>query len=307
MTVSPIGSTGGGDFLGVTLAAFAAALVATQAICIRQGSREGRTTNALVVVLAVNVAVLTPAAAVTYFPAYSLTPLSVAAFAATGVVGTILGRACYYASINRIGASRTEPIKASQPLHATLIAVLLLGESVSLGHLAGIVCIVLGVAWITRETTRDRPAGGSERKWLWLMFPLGAAFLYGVEPTLAKVGFREGTPLLVGLSLKTITAIAGAIAYLQWRGVDINRPSLNSPSTLWFTAAGIANTLFLLTYYAALELTDVVVVVPIIQTSPLVIAVLSWLFLPRLERVTWQVVAAASVVVLGAGTVTIYG
>lgn len=294
------------DLLGIGLATLAAVLIATQAVCIRRGSRTGSTTNALVVVLLVNVVLLVPGALIVHYPQYSLTLPAIVAFAAAGVVGTLFGRACYYASIERIGASRTEPIKASQPLHATLIAVVLLGEFVTPGHLLGIIAIVVGVAWISRQTIRHQRAASADRSWLWLVFPLGAAFLYGVEPTLATIGLDEGAPLLVGLALKTVAAVLGAAAYLRWQGVSVTLTPLRRGATPWYLLAGIANSTFLLSYYAALDVSRVVVVVPIVQASPLVIALFSWLFLPRLEQVTWQVVAAAMLIVAGAGTVTVY-
>lgn len=50
------------------------------------------------------------------------------------------------------------------------------------------------------------------------------------------------------------------------------------------------------------------VVVPIIQASPLVVIALSAVFLPkRLERVTWRLVVAATVVVTGATLVSLSG
>jgi uncharacterized membrane protein len=67
------------------------------------------------------------------------------------------------------------------------------------------------------------------------------------------------------------------------------------------------NTAFLFFYYAALELAPVTFVVPIVSTSPIVVVVLSRLFLPRLERVTPRLVAAAGVVVIGVIAVALSG
>lgn len=296
-----------GALAGVALAAVAAVAVAVQSVSVRAGTDRGRATDALVVVLLVNVAAIVPAAALFHYPAYALTPRSVAAFAAAGAVGTLFGRICYYTSIERIGASRSEPLKASQPLHATVVAVVVLGERVTAGHVAGILLVVAGIAAISWETARgdgaDPDADGS---WLALSLPLGAAFLFGIEPTLAKLGFAEGTPILVGLAVKTAAATAGFLLYLRARGALPSPRALVDRNARWYAVAGLANTTFLFLYYLALSIAPVSVVVPVVQTSPLVVMVLSALFLARLERVTWRLVSAAGVVVCGAVVLTVY-
>lgn len=74
MTIQWAGLPGSGDLLGVGLAAVAAVLIATRAICSRRGSQQGHAVNVLMIVPLVNAILLTPGAVVAYFPAYSLTP-----------------------------------------------------------------------------------------------------------------------------------------------------------------------------------------------------------------------------------------
>ena len=76
----------------------------------------------------------------------------------------------------------------------------------------------------------------------------------------------------------------------------------------WYVAAGVTSAVGLLAYFAALETVPVVIAIPIIQTAPLLVIVLSIAFLPRqLERVTWRLVAAAVIVVVGATLVSLAG
>ena len=62
--------------------------------------------------------------------------------------------------------------------------------------------------------------------------------------------------------------------------------------------------MFLLAYFRALEIAPVVLVVPIVQILPLIVIGLSFLFLKRLEVITWKLVLAAMSVVVGAAIVT---
>lgn len=292
---------------GVLLAILGAFGLAVMSLAVRYGTISTQSTDALVVVLAVNVTVLVPVTFVVSDPLAELGFRSVAAFAAAGLVGTMAGRAMHYEGIKRVGSSRAEPLKSSQPLHASLIAVIVLGEVVSAGHALAMVAIVGGIGIITYEHSRvdGQTTRGSLRG---LSFPFVAAFFYGIEPTFAKLGFAEGVGVLPGLVVKTLAAGIGFLAYLWWeqglpRSSDIARHELP-----WLLGAGVANTGFLLAYYGALVLEPVSVVVPLVQSSPLLVILISLILVSdELERVTWRLATGAAVVVVGAIGVTLLG
>lgn len=290
--------------------ALAAALAnACQSILIRIGTEDGEASHSVFVVILVNVFVLVPLVSAIYYPEYGLTRVSWLSFAAAGLLGTLLGRAFMYSSIQRIGASRTAPIVASQALIATVFGVVFLGESLTAAHGVGVVLIVIGVAVIAWETSNGRAKTESRRELLvGLLLPLGAAFAYAGEPIFANYGFAEGTPAPAGLAVKTVAASLGFTLYLGWHDALPDRAVLWSRNTRWFVYAGLANTLFLLGYYLALEIAPVNVVVPIYMTNTLFVVVLSAVFMPRrLERVTARIAAAATVVVVGVLVVTVSG
>lgn len=292
---------------GMALAAIATVAVALTTLSVRVGTAEGGTADALFVVVLINAAVFVPIAGLLYFPDYGLTLRALGAFVAAGLVATLLARSLTFVSFRRIGASRTEPIRSAHPLSATIVAVLVLSETVGPLHMVGIGLVVAGVVLVSWESARggaETPMDGSS---LQLLIPMGAAFLYGLEPTLAKLGLAEGTPALVGLSVKTLAALVVLAAFLAVRE-DLSGPlSPGRLSRRWLLLAGGLNTAFLFFYYAALELAPVTFVVPIVSTSPIVVVVLSRLFLPRLERVTPRLVAAAGVVVVGVIAVALSG
>lgn len=132
---------GGALTVGILLAALGAFGLAGMSLAIRYGTIDTRSADALVVVLAVNVVLLVPVALVVADPVGELTLRSVAAFSAAGLVGTMVARALHFEGIKRVGSSRAEPLKSSQPLHATVIAVVVLGEIVSAGHALALVAI----------------------------------------------------------------------------------------------------------------------------------------------------------------------
>ncbi|SEH65582.1 Uncharacterized membrane protein [Halopenitus malekzadehii] len=289
------------DVLGAGLAVGGALTIATMGLLVRIGTEDGRASDALLVVLGTNLVVLLPLTLVWNYPSYGITPLAVLMFALAGITATLLGRSLFFASVEKIGASRSDAIKASQPLHAAAIAIVILGESLTFQHLLGILFIVVGVAVISLDLKSDGSGSLETRELLMsLLFPLGAAFFYGLEPTVAKIGFNEGTPLLVGLSIKLVVATSGFVAYLYWRGILPGRNDFTRSNLRWYIAAGLANTTFLGFYYGALELSPVNIVIPLTQTSPLFVVVISYVALPRLERITGWIVGGTLCVVTGA-------
>lgn len=295
--------------VAIFIALGAALASASQSLLVRIGTGRGRATDAVLVVMLVNVIVLGPLVAVVYYPDYGLTRVSWLSFVAAGLLGTLLGRAFMYTSISRIGASRTAPIISSQALIATILGVALLGESLLPVHALAIVLIVIGVAGIAWETGHENPDGLTRRELVvGLSIPLGAALAFGMEPIFASFGFAEGTPAPVGLVVKTVAALFGFTLYLRWHDALPTTGVLRSSNTRWFLLAGVGNTLFLLGYYVALEMAPVNVVVPLIITNTLFVLLLSAAFMPqRLENVTWRLATAALVVVVGVLVITLFG
>lgn len=300
--------TGLVPLVGVALAVAAAVLLAVQNLCIRVGTTTGDTGDAVVVVMGVNLVCVGPPAAVRYYPEYGLSPVALGAFAAAGLVGLVLGRLCMFAGIARIGASRTTPIVSASTLVAAVLAVWSFDETLTLPHLAGIVCIVGGVATISWVTASADPSHDSLREaGTSLLFPMGAAVFVGIEPILVRVGLDTGTPVLVGLTVMMVTAFAG---YAGYRGLTERAvpPLVGDPNAGWYVGAGLASTVGLLAYFGAIASAPVVIAIPITHTAPLIVIALSVVFLPRrLERVTWPLVAGSAVVVVGATLVTLSG
>lgn len=295
--------------LAVGISLGAAIASASQNLFVRVGTERGAVYDAVLVVMIVNLVLLVPPILVLYYPDYGLTRVSLVSFLVAGLLGTLLGRLLVYMSVERIGASRTAPIVASWALIATVLGVVVLGETLTAVHGVGVFLIVFGVAAIAWETGQENPESLSRRELLvGLLIPVAAAAAVGMEPVFATIGFGEGTPAPVGLAIKTVCATVGFTGYLRWRGVLPGRELFRSPDRRWFALAGVGNTAFLVGYYVALEIAPVNVVAPIIVTNTLFVVVLSALYMPsRLERVTWRLGVAAGVVVAGVILITAFG
>lgn len=111
---------------------------------------------------------------------------------------------------------------------------------------------------------------------------------------------------MVGLAIKTVSATIAWTVFVAWRTATL-LGDLDMEDARWFVLVGVISSGFLLAYYAGLAVSRVGIVVPIMQTSPLIVLTFSAAFLGDIERVTPRLVLAACIVVLGAVAVTIGG
>lgn len=292
---------------GIGLAVAGAAGWALQYVSLRLATDRdsGTVAAAMVISLAVNVAILLPLVGVWFYPDYGLTPLAVGAFAAAGIAGSLVARVAQFASTTAIGASRTAPVVSTTALFSAVFAVVFLGETLTPVHAGGIVLVVAGVAVISYDTARDGTEATFREAGATLVLPLIAAVAVGIEPVFVKTGLAEGVSPFVGLLIMSSSAAVGYGFYARATRTVTASDVVDGPMG-WYVVCGLASTIAVGGYYAALALLPVVVVVPIFQTAPLLVVVVSAALLPRrLEYVTPRLVAAAAVVVVGTTVVSL--
>ena len=214
-------------------------------------------------------------------------------FALTGTLQPIV-RLFTYAGIHYVGASRGTTLRSSHPLFSTTLAIVLLGEPMSLPIITGTILIVSGIALISWQPESQRKS----LRLAYLGYPLGAAFLAGISHPLRRYALSLANEPLY------FAAIIGLVA-VSWVGCYIllpikgEQPIWNRQSIGWFLMAGVFETSGLLLVIVALSVGQVVVVSPIVATSPLWILVGTWIFLRGIETLTWRTVLGALCVVSG--------
>ena len=133
---------------------------------------------------------------------------------------------------------------------------------------------------------------------------LGAAFCYGSGALVARKIVDDYSSPMVGTAFSMLlgTMIVGALFH-RHSLADVRR----APRRGWVfvVLAGCASTWGVSFWFLAFTKAPVVLVAPLVGTSPLVSILLAHLFLQRLERVTWRVVLGAVVVVVGVGLIAV--
>ena len=219
-------------------------------------------------------------------------------FALTGTLQPII-RLFTYAGIHYIGASRGTTLRGAHPLFSTFLAIIFLGEQASLPVIAGTVLIVGGITLISWQTQAQR----ATFRWWHIGYPLGAAFLAGISHPLRRYALSLANEPLYLAAVIGVVALPWLSSYAVLPRKGAEQPVWNRQSMVPFLFAGVFETLGIVLVIAALSFGQVVIVAPIVATSPLWILLGTWLFLRGIERLTLRTIIGALCVV--AGTVLI--
>ncbi len=222
-----------------------------------------------------------------------VSPWAVFLFVVTGTLQPVI-RLFTYAGIFYLGASRGTTLRSSHPLFSTTIAIFFLGERADWWVLLGTIAIVSGIILISWQ-----PAGRRESyHWWYVGFPLGAALLAGVSHPLRRYALTQANEPLLFAATVGLVSLVWIGSYLL-SPLPGERPVWNKRAIKPFIVAGVFETLGILLVIVALSVGQVVVVSPIVATSPLWILIGTWLFLQGIEKLSLRTVLGAICVVTG--------
>jgi uncharacterized membrane protein len=211
-------------------------------------------------------------------------------FVLSGVVGTAAGRLFRVVAIEKVGAPVAASINNLSPFIASGLAILLLGERVTLPILLGTLVIVLGTILLSQS---GRHVGFRVRH---LLYPLLSASCFGVVAILRKLGLGHAGPLFDSAINNTAAMVAATVFVLA----SGKREALvcNGRSLLYFIGGGIAENTGVFLVLVALGFGEVSVVTPLAGTAPLFVLLLTVLFLGG-EQLSGRIVVGAVFIVLG--------
>lgn len=224
-------------------------------------------------------------------PATLATP-PVTYFAAAGLIVPSVSITFSTLSVKTIGPGLTAGLAATSPVFAMIIAVVFLGEVVTSSILLGTLIVMAGIMLIAGF--RGRIAAGSWPLWA-LSLPLVAALTRGISHPLLKLGLTDlPSPLTAGLVSSSVSLVVlTLVRLLSGRGL----PAWNR-GYLWFALCGVINGLGIAGLGLALSIGSVIVVSPLVATTPMFTLLLGYAIFRR-EAITWTAVAAIALIVVG--------
>jgi drug/metabolite transporter (DMT)-like permease len=219
-------------------------------------------------------------------------------FAGAGLVHFFVGWTLLNMSQMWIGAARTSPLLATNPVWGALFAAVWLGEVPGLLSWVAVALIVAGALVVTLERVEEAGWGVS---WKAALPGLACAFAWSISPIFIKQGLQGMDSPLVGLTLGMGVALVAYAAALPLRP-QVDGALFGSRSALAFKlAAGIMVGLSVWARWESLDSAGIAVVLALGLLSVPVVLFASPLLMGRhLEHVTLALWAGAALVVGGA-------
>jgi uncharacterized membrane protein len=230
-------------------------------------------------------------------PAEAYRAAAIPFFMLSGIIGTASGRLLRFVSIEKVGAPVAASIVNLNPFIATGLAIVVLGEHVTLPIIGGTCVIVLGTTLLSLSGRRVgyRPVE--------LFYPFLSASCFGTVAIIRKLGLSQAGPLF-GSAVNITTALVTFTAFLLASG---NRQAWRweGRSTVYFVGAGIAENLSVFLVLVAMSMGEVSVVAPLSGTAPLFVLPFTSVFLKGVETLTGRIVMGSMLIVLGVVLLTI--
>jgi uncharacterized membrane protein len=220
-------------------------------------------------------------------------------FAAVGLIRPSLSSVLATSSIKVMGPTLTSALTAATPLFGAFLAISLLGEHltvpIAIGTLAVIAGAVVG-AWSPQGVKRSWP--------LWaLTLPLGASFIRAIGHVVTKTGLAELPSASFAVMVSNTVSLAVALIVFRLQ----SRPFVGTrASHLWFVASGVANALSLQFLNNALQVGDLVSVIPIVSATPVFTMLMGYLWFGR-EIITARTIVTVLLIVPGVILVAVAG
>jgi drug/metabolite transporter (DMT)-like permease len=219
----------------------------------------------------------------------------------SGVIGLTLGDTFLFRAFQEIGARIAMLVMSAAPAIAALLAYGILGESLSLLGVCGIVVTLVGITTVVLDRGGNHSARTAitGRGILWAFL---AAIGQGAGLILAKLAFRE-SPVngFVATEVRIISALAFLLPMLYLSGRIRNPVQAFSKDkrAFLFTSGGALFGTFLGISFSliAIEHTKVGIAATIMAMVPILMLPLVRIFYK--EKLSWRAIAGAFVAVLG--------
>ncbi|MGH8546543.1 MAG: DMT family transporter [Gammaproteobacteria bacterium] len=269
-------------------------LFALHNVFIKKALRYSNPATGVISSLVINVIFLW-GVSILFVPLSSLTSASILIFVLVGLFQPGLTRLLTYKGINTLGIAITDPIRATTPLFSAMMAIIFLGEQMTLAIVAATLMIIAGITLLSWRGGSIKLVGSA----VFLWYPIAASALAGASQVVRKFGLAAVPHPVLAAAVTAASSLVVSILTLWY--VEKNKETwmMNRQCFWWFLAGGVTISFSMVCIYYALDLGKVSVVIPISSTGPFFSLVLSALFLRDVERVTGRIVLSAAMIVGG--------
>ena len=235
-----------------------------------------------------------------FVPMANVTLASLLIFVGVGFFQPGLTRLLTYKGIDALGVAITDPIRASTPLFSAAMAIVFLGEEITLPIIVATLMIIGGITLLSWRHGAMKLAGSA----VYLWFPIGASVLAGASQVVRKFGMAAVPHPFLAAAVTATSSLVISVLVMWYVEKTQETWKMNRQCVWWFLAAGITVSFAMTSIYHALDLGKVSVVIPLSSTAPLFSLILTALFLRGVERVTPRIVVSTVLIVSGVALIT---
>ncbi|MPZ76342.1 MAG: EamA family transporter [Deltaproteobacteria bacterium] len=226
-------------------------------------------------------------------------PLALGVFISLGILQSVISLLTF-TGLQKIGTARSQPLRNTYPLWSAFIAITLLQEQAGTAVLAGTMLVVVGVVLITWQPETK----AIDYCWWHVLYSLGAGVLAGIAFPLRRYGLTiTNEPVF----FSAVIAVVSLVCSLPYAWISHRHQPLvwHPRGVLHLSASGFFEGLGALLGLIALGAGTVVVVSPIIATTPLWNLMIAYFFLREREKLNARTALGTVAVVAGTIAITV--
>src|SRR2546428_3248064 len=267
----------------------------------KKGLRYSNPATAVISSLVINIVFLWGVSLIVA-PLTSLSSGAILIFVLVGLFQPGLTRLLTYKGIDTLGVAITDPIRATTPLFSAMMAIIFLGEKITLPIVVATLMIISGITLLSWRTGSMKLVGSA----VFLWYPIAASALAGASQVVRKFGLAAVPHPFLAAAVTASSSFVVSILTLWYVEKSRETWKMNRHCFWWFLAAGVTISLGMVCIYYALDLGKVSIVIPISSTGPFFSLILTALFLRDVERVTLRIVLSAAMIVGGVLLLTLW-
>jgi drug/metabolite transporter, DME family len=217
----------------------------------------------------------------------------------SGCMQPLFARALFYEGITRIGVARAGPLRGSEPLFATAIAITIFKEQPGWLVFLGTVLIV-GSLWLIS----GKQQGAAKWRLVDALLPISAGLISAVSQTLRKQALKIIPDPFVAVAVVTTVSLILLLLFTV-TSKRTGQFRVQRRSLIFFVCAASLATLAQVANFIALGAGQLSVIIPLLNTTPLFTVLFSAVFLRKIETVNLRIILGAATMVAGVLLITI--
>lgn len=225
-----------------------------------------------------------------------------ALFAAIGVLHYVLSRLFGYTAIRNIGANQVASITTTQVIFASVPAVFLLGETINSNEIIGSALVIGGVG-LLQATLAAKKRGGNARRGF--TAAILTALIYGITTNMISFGLGKYHYFLPATLVAYLAGTAIFVPLTHPVKVMANLRRFPGRNAELVFAAGMVTVTAQILQFGALSAAPIVIVSPIIATSPVLVVIMTRLIARDVEVFHGRTLMGITLAALGAVLVTL--